>query len=109
MHTKSLPKLQIGDEVLIQMNGKWRPAKVSCVRQDTPRSYDVTTPEGQTYRRNRRHLKKVCNNTDLDTYLQDDDFTTPLPNDNDTNAEMESQAAARTVTDLQTNSTPVTL
>ena len=60
-------------------------------------------------RRNRRHLKKVCNNTDLDTYLQDDDFTTPLPNDNDTNAEMESQAAARTVTDLQTNSTPVTL
>ena len=108
VHTKSLPKLLVGDDVLIQMNGKWRPAKVSGVRQDTPRSYDVTTPEGQTYRRNRRHLKKVCNNTDLDTYLQGDDFTTPLLND-DTNTEMESQAAARTVTDLKTNSTPMTL
>ena len=108
VHTKSLPKLLVGDDVVIRMNGKWRPAKVSGVRQDTPRSYHVTTPEGQTYRRNRRHLKKVCNNTDLDTYLQDDDCTTPLLND-DTNTEMESQAAARTVTDLQTNSTPMTL
>ena len=53
-----LCKLQVGDKVLMRIKGKWRPAKVTLVRHDTPRSYDITIPEGLTYQRNRRHLKK---------------------------------------------------
>lgn len=58
--TKSPSKLQVGENILIQMNGKWRPAKVIYVQNDTPHSYDVTTPEGQTYWRNRCHLKRYA-------------------------------------------------
>ena len=34
-HTKCLSKLQVGDNVLMQRTGKWRPAKVICVQQET--------------------------------------------------------------------------
>ena len=74
VHTKCLSKLQVGDNVLMQRVGKWRPAKVICVQQETPRSYDIMTTNGQTYRRNRHHLKKVCKESDQEQYLDDDVF-----------------------------------
>ena len=58
----------------MQRTGKWRPAKVICVRQETPRSYDIMTPNGQTYWRNRHHLKKVRKEIDQEQYLDDDEF-----------------------------------
>ena len=70
-HTKELPKLSKGDEVRIQSDGKWRPATVTEIPR-APRSYIVTTPEGSTYRRNRRHINKVPNNHNGD-YLSEDD------------------------------------
>ena len=57
-HSKSLPELNIVDCVRIQSDGKWRPATVTSI-PSAPRSYVVTTPEGQTYRRNRRHISKA--------------------------------------------------
>ena len=106
VHTKSLSKLQVGDNVLMQMKGKWRPAKVISVRRDTPRSYDITTPEGQTYRRNRRHLKKVCKNSDQESYLSDDKFPAEInlaQTSDDTRIEDESHSTVRA------SSSPVTL
>ena len=38
--------------------GKWEPAIVIDV-DETPRSYHVRTPDGSTFRRNRRHLLQV--------------------------------------------------
>ena len=50
-HTKQLPELNKGDRVKIQgSNGKWRSATITKVT-NAPRSYIVTTPEGNTYRR----------------------------------------------------------
>ena len=34
----------------------WQPATVERIR-DEPRSYDIVTPTGARYRRNRRHLR----------------------------------------------------
>ena len=59
-HTKSLQKLEIGDQVSIQRDGKWIPAVVTAVAQ-TPRSYILMTPAGQIYKRNRRHILKTQN------------------------------------------------
>ena len=58
-HTKTLPKINIGDSVLIQTKDTWHPAKVTKINHNTPRSYIVTTPAGKSYRRNRRHLRKT--------------------------------------------------
>ena len=44
-------------------DGKWRPAKVTSVSQSGPCSYDIVTPQGQHYRRNRKHLQKVTGGT----------------------------------------------
>ena len=73
-HRKYLSKLQVGDHVLMQKKRKWRSAKVICVRQDTPHSYDIRTSDGQTYRRNRHHLKKAHNSSDQEIYLDDNNF-----------------------------------
>ena len=68
-HTKPLPNLNKGDRVNIQSDdGKWRPAKIMKV-SNASRSYIVTTPDGSTYPRNRRH-RDYCKD---DSYLSDDD------------------------------------
>ena len=72
-HSKSLPELNIGDCVRIQSDGKWRPATVTSI-PSAPRSYVVTTPEGQTYRRNRRHISKAKTHAQWENnYLLDDE------------------------------------
>ena len=75
--TKQLPKLNKGDSVKIQSkDGKWRPATITRMA-NTPRSYLVTTPEGSTYRRNRRHINKDQSKEEAVGYLSDDDDTDP--------------------------------
>ena len=68
-HAKSLKELNIGDNVSIQRDNKWMPAIITAA-SGTPRSYIVTTPDGQTYRRNRRHIIK--NTSEQPTYLDDE-------------------------------------
>ena len=58
-HTKPLENLKETEAVLMQVKDTWHPAKVAKICQNTPRSYIVTTPQGKSYRRNRRHLRKV--------------------------------------------------
>ena len=60
-HTETLRPLAVGDRVMMRAKGKWEPATVIAISQDGPRSYIVNTPGGQSYRRNRRHLKPTLN------------------------------------------------
>ena len=53
----TLRPLAVGDRVMMRAKGKWEPATVIAISQDGPHSYIVNTPGGQSYRRNRRHLK----------------------------------------------------
>ncbi|CAM1293241.1 Uncharacterised protein g678 [Pycnogonum litorale] len=55
-----LPPLQIGQSVRFQKetNGHWQPAKIIDIAQQ-PRSYILTTPNGQNLRRNRIHIRDV--------------------------------------------------
>ena len=55
---KTLPSLHPNDPVRVLQNGRWEPG-VIVDEEDTPRSYKVRTPDGGTYRRNRRHLLQV--------------------------------------------------
>lgn len=55
---RPLPHLPIGTPIRFQQeDGSWKPATVTRPA-DTDRSYHITTNRGQTYRRNRRHLRE---------------------------------------------------
>ena len=56
-HTVTLRPLAVGDRVMMRAKGKWEPATVIAISQDGPCSYIINTPGGQSYRRNRQHLK----------------------------------------------------
>ncbi|KAJ8032745.1 hypothetical protein HOLleu_22781 [Holothuria leucospilota] len=59
--TRLQPPLIPGQRVYVQNqtgHKRWAPAKVERVR-DEPRSYEVTTQQGKTLRRNRRQLKEA--------------------------------------------------
>ena len=56
--TRPLGKLNSGDTVLMYNDGTWKPATVTS-QAPTPRSYNITTPEGGRYRRNRQQLQKI--------------------------------------------------
>lgn len=58
--TRSLPPLSKGQPVMMQKEegGKWTPATV-VQTGDEPRSYVVQSPNGATYRRNRKHLMNL--------------------------------------------------
>ena len=62
---RSLKELVPGDNVRVQPYSKdtreWKEGKVE--RQITSRSYEVTTPEGRTLRRNRQQLRKKPEST----------------------------------------------
>lgn len=77
------------------------------VRQETPRSYDIITHDGQTYRRNRSHLKKVHNKSVQEPYIDDDELPNSENSMRDNN--VESQTARGVETDEQTTTVPVTL
>jgi len=65
---KELAPLNNGDKVMLQHGNKWVPATVIS-KHHTPRSYIVETPEGQKYRRNRRHLNKCRTSLAIPTTL----------------------------------------
>ena len=55
-NARPLSTLQAGDIIRYQQdNGLWKPATI-IQPAHTDRSYHIRTSEGQTYRRNRRHL-----------------------------------------------------
>ena len=56
--SKQLKPLKIGENVVMEHNNTWKPATVTA-EHHTPRSYVVENEYGQTYRRNRRHLRST--------------------------------------------------
>jgi transposase InsO family protein len=56
---RSLPELQDGEQIRVQVNSEWKPATVVQKATDGPNSYDIVRPNGRQWRRNRRHLMKV--------------------------------------------------
>ena len=49
-HAKPLKHLKTGDSILVSAkDGKWKPAKVTGINENGPRSYNIITPQGQHY------------------------------------------------------------
>ena len=94
-HAKPLNSLSVGDSVLMtSKDGRWRPAKVTSISQTAPRSYNIVTPQGQNYRRNRKDLRKVTGgSTDIKTNV--DEFLDDQSYDSDTNEPVEENSNAR--------------
>ena len=91
---KPLKSLSVGDSVLMtSKDGRWRPAKVTSISQIAPRSYNIVTPQGQHYRRNRKDLRKVTGGTDTKTST--DEFLDDQLYDSDTNETIEEHSNAR--------------
>ena len=55
-HAKRLPALKQGDIVMFQCGKTWKPAVIES-KAKLPCSYIIATKDGQTYRRNRRHIR----------------------------------------------------
>ena len=71
-HAKPLKHLKTGDSVLVSAkDGKWKPAKVTGITENGPRSYNIITPQGQHYRRNRKDLRKLASPVNTDTSVDD--------------------------------------
>lgn len=96
-HAKPLAKLSVGENVLMQVkDGKWSPAKVTGISHNTPRSYFITTPQGQCYRRNRKYLRKDTgkgdNHVNVDDYMDDDTYDeTIIPADESSHSSQNTQ------------------
>ena len=54
-HAKQLSDLLPGQSVRFQIGKQWKPAVVTSISSE-PRSYNIQILNGQSYRRNRRHL-----------------------------------------------------
>ena len=78
-HSHPLSTLKKGDKVTFQRGHKWLPATVTAATQH-PRSYIITTPNGQSYRRNRRHLRPDPTNSVRRTSY---DSTSPSDDEDD--------------------------
>ena len=76
-YDKAAPELKPGDVIRYQKGRLWKPAVV-IGKHSTPRSYNIKTGNGNTLRRNRRHLRKTIEvppppAPDLDDFLCEDD------------------------------------
>ena len=65
-HTKHLPALEKGDQIRVRMENHWKP-RVVVDHAETPRSYKIQTDNGGEYRRNRKLLMKLPDNSPLST------------------------------------------
>jgi hypothetical protein len=78
--SRSLKTLSPGDVVRMRLNNKWQPATVESKSDEIPRTYNVKTPQGKVFRRNRRDLVRTMEQ------LQEDDVQVPvdenIPEDN---------------------------
>ena len=78
--TKLLPELKPGDVIRYQKGRLWMPAVV-IGKHSTPRSYNIKTGNGNTLRRNRRHLRKTIEvpppppAPDLDDFVCEDNHS----------------------------------
>lgn len=70
--TRCLPDLHKGESVRVQRKDGWQPAVV-LHKHEQPRSFVVQTPDGSTYRRNRKHLRKT-RETECATPMADADI-----------------------------------
>lgn len=79
-NAKTLPELAPGTTVHMQTRHGWKPAVV-VHRREEPQSYMVQTPAGNSFRRNRRHLRKIhsslFNNVDPDEQVEEVPTQTP--------------------------------
>ena len=57
--------------LMTRKDGKWKPVKVTSINQTGPRSYNVVTPQGKQYHRNRKDLRKVTGGTGINTSVDD--------------------------------------
>jgi hypothetical protein len=55
--SRALPPLTEGERIRVQVRDRWKEATVDA-KLSTPRSYNVRTPNGQEFRRNRVHIRK---------------------------------------------------
>ena len=62
--------MKIRENVVIEHNNTWKPATVTA-EHHTPRSYVVENEYGQTYRRNRSHLRSTSARFNPDQILDD--------------------------------------
>ena len=80
--TKPLPPLEIGENVHLRQGNIWIPTTVSGLAS-APRSYIITTTDGQQYRRNRRDLLKTnipsTVSTDQTETDDEEDYPTTIP------------------------------
>lgn len=74
-------------------DGRWKSAKVTGISQTAPRSYNIVTPQGQHYSRNRKDLRKVTGGADIKTNA--DEFLDDQSYDSDTNETIEESSDAR--------------
>ena len=56
-NARKLPPLKIGESVHVQKDSLWEPAKI--ISQHNEHSYNVQTPAGAVYCRNRKFLNKT--------------------------------------------------
>ena len=54
---RKLPSLKVGESVRVQRGKNWEPAKV--ISQFNDHSFNIQTPDGAIYRRNRKYLNKT--------------------------------------------------
>ncbi|KAJ8049448.1 hypothetical protein HOLleu_02204 [Holothuria leucospilota] len=76
--SKALPKLETGDRVRVEREGKWQ-TKGQVQEQVAPRSFLVKTDEGSLLRRNRKDLRKVkleehSGSVSVDDYMREQEF-----------------------------------
>ena len=77
LHSKPLSDLNKGDKVMFQCGKHWKPAVVDDICSE-PRSYIITTPDGQVLRRNRKDLRVTQAVSDDEDSI-DIDIETPIP------------------------------
>lgn len=83
-----------GDNVLINKNDGWTPGKVLKVL-DEPRSYLVADEKENTYRRNRRLLRKSHNEVEFDRAAGGDDIILDKSRDTESHSEIPCQEPIR--------------
>ena len=79
-HSKPLSQLGMGDKVRFRKGTSWVPAVITR-DAELPRSYVITTPDGSSYRRNRRDLQPDFTTSVFEEDESDDDDPPPLVED----------------------------
>ncbi len=82
-HTKVLPVLDKRTKIMFQCGKIWKPASARNISSH-PRSYILVTADGQTYQRNRRHIRPlhyVSEQTNEDVSDEEVDETPTIPDE----------------------------